>query len=69
VVKENPGTPWAFLAAEELKTPLGYAWSETFTGVNKPKMGDGGDGAPNPADDKARARMAPPKPARPLKNL
>jgi hypothetical protein len=69
VVKDNPGTPWAFLAAEELKTPLGYAWSETFTGVNKPKMGDGGGGAPNPADDKARARMAPPKPARPLKNL
>jgi hypothetical protein len=69
VVKDHPGTPWAFLAAEELRTPLGYAWSETHTGVNKPKMGDGGGGAPNPADDKARARMAPPKPKRPLKNL
>jgi hypothetical protein len=69
VVKDHPGTPWAFLAAEELRTPLGYAWSETHTGVNKPKMGDGGGGAPNPADDKARARMAPPKPKRPLKTL
>jgi len=69
VVKDHPGTPWAFLAAEELKTPLGYAWSETYTGVNKPPMGDGGGGDPNPADDQARARMAPPKPKRPLKNL
>jgi hypothetical protein len=69
VVKDHPGTPWAFLAAEELKKPLGYAWSETFTGVNKPRMGDGGGGAPNPADDQARARLAPPKPKRPLKNL
>ena len=69
VVNDHPGTPWAFLAAEELKTPLGYAWSETFTGVNKPKMGGGGGGNGNPADDKARTRMAPPKPARPLKNL
>ncbi len=70
VVKDHPGTPWAFLAAEELKTPLGYAWSETYTGVNKPKMGDGGGGGgnPRPADDQAR-RLAPPKPARPLKNL
>ncbi len=69
VVKDHPGTPWAFLAAEELKTPLGYAWSETYTGVNKPKMGNGGGGGnPIPADDQAR-RLAPPKPARPLKNL
>ena len=69
VVKDHPGTPWAFLAAEELKTPLGYAWSETYTGVNKPKMGDGGGGGnPIPADDQAR-RLAPPKPPRALKNL
>ena len=69
VVKDHPGTPWAFLAGEELKTPLGYAWTETYTGVNKPSMGDGGGGGGNPADDQARARMAPPKPKRPLKNL
>ena len=69
VVKDHPGTPWAFLATEELKTPLGYAWTETYTGVNKPSMGDGGGGGGNPADDQARARMAPPKPKRPLKNL
>lgn len=69
VVKDHPGTPWAFLAAEELKKPLGYAWTETYTGVNKPQTGDGGGGNPSPSDDQARARMAPPKPKRPLKNL
>lgn len=70
VVKDHPGTPWAFLAGEELKTPLGYAWTETYTGVNKPQMGSGGGGGGgNPADDQARARLAPPKPKRPLKNL
>lgn len=69
VVKDHPGTPWAFLAAEELKTPLGYAWTETYTGVNKPQMATGGGGGGNPADDQARARLAPPKPKRPLKNL
>jgi len=70
VVKEHPGTPWAFLAGQELKTPLGYAWTETYTGVNRPQMGNGGGGGGgNPADDQARARLAPPKPKRPLKNL
>lgn len=28
VVKDHPGTPWAYLAAEELKTPIGWAWKE-----------------------------------------
>ena len=70
VVKDHPGTPWAFMAAEELQTPLGYAWAETNTGVNKPRMSDGGGGGGgSPADDQMRARLAPPKPARSLKNL
>jgi hypothetical protein len=67
VVQEHPGTPWALLAAEELRTPLGYKWGESFTGVNKPQM-NGGGGNGNPADD-ARRKLAPPKPKRPLKNL
>jgi len=28
VVKEHPGTPWAKIAEEELKTPLGWQWTE-----------------------------------------
>ena len=29
VVNEHPGTPWASIAEEELKTPLGWTWRET----------------------------------------
>jgi hypothetical protein len=67
VVNDHPGTPWAQMAAEELKTPLGYTWTETYTGVNAPRMGDG-NGNPNQGDD-MRRNLAPPKPKRPLKNI
>jgi len=71
VVEQHPGTPWAVLAAEELKRPLGYAWVERHTGVNEPKKGGGGGGGGEPGarpDDKKRM-LAAPKPKRPLKNL
>ena len=70
VVQEHPGTPWALLAAEELKRPLGYTWVEKHTGVNDPKKEGGGGGNPPSAraDDKKRM-LAAPKPKRPLKNL
>ena len=28
VIQEHPGTPWAKIAEEELKTPLGWKWKE-----------------------------------------
>jgi hypothetical protein len=68
VVAEHPGTPWAQMAAEELKIPLGYSWDETYTGVNAPRPGNGGNGNPNQGDD-MRRNLAPPKPKRPLKNI
>ena len=67
VVAEHPGTPWAQMAAEELRSPLGYSWEETYTGVNAPKPGNG-NGNANPGDDKKRM-LAPPQPKRPLKNI
>jgi hypothetical protein len=69
VVKEHPGTPWALIAQEELRTPLGYEWRETHTGVNVPPKNEPGNGGmPRPRDDRMRD-LAPPKPPRPLKNL
>ena len=68
VVREHPGTPWALLAGEELRQPLGYKWTESNTGVNKPKMDSGGGNAGALPDDKRRM-VAPPKPRRDLKNL
>jgi hypothetical protein len=67
VVAEHPGTPWAQMAAEELRSPLGYSWEETYTGVNAPKPGNG-NGNPNPGDDKKRM-LAPPQPKRKVNNI
>ena len=67
VVAEHPGTPWALIAADELATPLGYSWEETYTGVVAKIADASGDGAMS--DDVMRRKLAPPKPQRPLKNL
>ncbi|HEX3727218.1 MAG TPA: vWA domain-containing protein, partial [Pirellulales bacterium] len=56
VVSDHPDTPWALLAHEELKRPLGWAWQETYTGVNVPKpqvAANVNKGRRNPQDDKA----------------
>jgi hypothetical protein len=31
VVNDHPDTPWAIIAAEELRTPIGWKWEETYT--------------------------------------
>ena len=69
VQKDHPGTPWAFVAGEELGRPLGYRWVERHTGVNTPKMGGGGGGNPAAGVDDKKKMLAAPKPKRPLKNL
>jgi len=69
VVADHPGTPWAYIASEELKVPLGYAWREKHTGVAKQmQMGANNNNPTARPDDVARKLMAP-KPQRPLKNL
>jgi len=71
VVDEHPGTPWALLAAEELRMPLGYEWTETFTDANGAKGMAGGNNGNVPtarADDKKKM-LGPPKPKRDLKRL
>jgi hypothetical protein len=72
VLQDHPGTPWALLAAEELRRPLGYKWVERHTGVNNPKMGGGGGGGggvPGAGVDDKKKMLAAPKPKRPVKNL
>jgi len=69
VVDEHPGTPWALVAEDELRIPLGYVWRELHTGVNDPPASAGnGNNNPQRADEKARM-LAPPKPRRDLKRL
>jgi hypothetical protein len=33
VAKDHSGTPWAMMATEELRTPLGWEWRESFSDV------------------------------------
>ena len=36
VTSEHPGTPWALLAREELRIPIGWQWHQTYTAPPKP---------------------------------
>lgn len=67
VVKDHEGTPWAMLAAAELKDPLGWRWKESFTDVSPMREGAGGD-APAPAND-ARMMLQKGPPKRPPPKL
>lgn len=60
VTEEHDGTPWAMLAARELKDPIGWKWTEEFRDVNRPVSGDG-EGAPKPD---ARKMIKKPKRAK-----
>lgn len=51
VVSENPGTPWALVANEELKTPMGYKWMEGYLEPDIMKMNDNGNNIPKPPKD------------------
>lgn len=67
VVDEHPDTPWAYLAAKELETPLGWSWKEEFTPPPAMRMGAGnGNANPNPND---ALNMLNRKPRAPRPNL
>jgi hypothetical protein len=69
VVKEHPGTPWAMLAADELKTPIGWRWKEEFTDLApRLAMNPGNNNNPAPPKDDEK-RMLPQAPKRPIPKL
>lgn len=71
VVTEHPDTPWALLAQQELRMPLGWRWKEEFTDLSPPPAAapaaNNNPPAP-PQDDRARM-LARPKPVRPPPKL
>ena len=71
VVNDHPGTPWALLAAEELRMPLGYEWTETFTDINGEKgmQGNNNPNMPNARADDKKKMLGPPKLKRDPKRL
>lgn len=70
VVENHPGTPWAVLAAEELKIPIGWKWTEEFTDLAPPATGGGnGNNNPPPPPQDDRLRMIGRKPVRDIPKL
>jgi hypothetical protein len=67
VVKDHEGTPWALLASQELKDPLGWKWEESFTDLTPMREG-AGNGNPPPANDALRM-LQKPAPKRPAPKL
>ncbi|QDU29117.1 hypothetical protein ETAA8_42240 [Anatilimnocola aggregata] len=68
VVKDHEGTPWAMLAQQELKDPLGWKWEESFTDVSPMRQGAGAGNAAAPANDAMKMLMKP-APKRPAPKL
>jgi len=72
VVEEHPGTPWALLAARELKTPLGWKWTEAFTDLSPPPnrtAANNNNNTPRPASNDQKQMLNKPAPKRPVPKL
>jgi hypothetical protein len=72
VVDEHPGTPWALLASRELKTPLGWKWTEEFTDLSPPPTRTAAvnnNNPPRPARDDQKRMLKKPPPKRPVPKL
>ncbi|TWU43421.1 hypothetical protein Q31b_24600 [Novipirellula aureliae] len=68
VTEKHVGTPWALLAGEELKVPIGWKWKEEFTELDPPRQNMGGNNNNNvPRDD--QLRMLDRKEKRPVPKL
>jgi hypothetical protein len=70
VTSEHNGTPWAYLAQQELEVPIGWKWEESFTDQTPPKRRPGNNNNNNnntPRDDKKRMLKKAPK--RPVPKL
>ena len=65
VSQNYPNTPWALIANEELKTPMGYKWVESYEEPPKSNMGNGN---PNRKDDMPGPKLVP-KPIRKIEKI
>jgi hypothetical protein len=70
VSNDHKGTPWALLASEELKVPLGWRWKEKYTNLDppRPRRPGNNNNNPRPARDD-QARMINKAPKRPVPKL
>jgi hypothetical protein len=66
VVAEHEGTPWALHAAQELRVPMGWEWTERFTNVAARLAQASNNNVPRPQPQPA---PVPAKPRRPPPDL
>jgi hypothetical protein len=69
VVKDHPDTPWAMLAARELKDPLGWKWEESFTDPNPPPRMVAANATPAPPANDHKTMLQRPPAKRPPPKL
>ncbi len=69
VVEQHPDTPWALLAQQELKTPIGWVWKEEFTDLAPRQAGPAGNNNNNPPPSDDQKRMLQQAPKRPIPKL
>ncbi|TWT86189.1 hypothetical protein Mal64_39300 [Pseudobythopirellula maris] len=60
VVREHPGTPWAYVAERELRRPMGWRWEQAFRDVAG-RVAQARNGRPRPQRDAPPERRPPPK--------
>ena len=41
VIDQHPDTPWALLATQELRIPIGWQWTQRYTMPRERRQGDG----------------------------
>ena len=59
VAEEHEGTPWAMLANRELKTPLGWKWTQEY---NEPRNRNNNNGNNKPKNDGDNMKKKRPPP-------
>ncbi len=71
VVQQHPETPWALLAARELKEPLSWKWEEDFTPIEPPREAVAANNPPqnNIPQNEQRRQLERPVKKRPLPKL
>jgi hypothetical protein len=71
VINQHPETPWSYLASQELKVPLGWAWKEEYTNLEPPGVPSppgNNNNTPAPSVDEQKKMLAKP-PSRPIPKL
>ena len=61
VVDDFPNTPWALIAQNELDTPMGYKWVDSFKEAPKMNNEQNNNNNPLPKDDVKRKLELKPK--------